>query len=347
MVRSRFRQELRTSERPIPLAELRARGVTRGQAQGPRWRMTSQGFYVPGTANPDPRSPTQRILDVVPLIPRDGALTGWAAAFVHGVDLLDGLDGRTMAPVPVPICCPHNPGRIQVPHVRYVRGSLPPNEICVIEGVRVASPLRAAFDGARFATDLQEAVVFADAVAHLGLVDLEQLSRYVAGHPGWKGVRQAARAVALADRAARSPGESRLRVLYMLEAGLPRPEVNLPIFNLQGGLLGIGDLLDEEAGLVTEYDGNLHRERFRHHNDNIREEAFERAGLVVVRADAVDLKDDHTEVVRRLLGGYQDGLARDRRRDRWTVVEPQWWIDQQDPMELLTPEQRADIFDLG
>ena len=46
----------------------------------------------------------------------------------------------------------------------------------------------------------------------------------------------------------------------------------------------MADLLDPEAGLVGEYDGEGHRELDRHVLDNAREEWFEDAGLVVVRA---------------------------------------------------------------
>ena len=51
-----------------------------------------------------PETPAQRILEAVPLVPAGGAWTGWAAAYVHGVDYLDGLDPFTMLPLPVPWC---------------------------------------------------------------------------------------------------------------------------------------------------------------------------------------------------------------------------------------------------
>ena len=37
--------------------------------------------------------------------------------------------------------------------------------------------------------------------------------------------------------------------------------VNCPIQDLAGNLLGIADLLDEEAGLAVEFDGADHRAR--------------------------------------------------------------------------------------
>jgi len=288
-------------------------------------------------------STTQRIVDVIPLIPPAGALTGWAAAFVYGVDTLDGLRSD-LSRRPIAICCGADLGRRNTSRITYTRDRLEAQEVHVIEGIRVVEPLRAAFDGARLAGTLEDAVVFVDACAHAGVIRLSDLSTYVEGHRGWRGVRQAVRAVGLADPATRSPGESRLRLFYTIEAGLPHPQVNLPIFNLREGLIGIGDLFDETAALVTEYDGSLHRERVRHRCDNVREEAFESAGLVVVRVDALDLRSHRAELVDRLRDGHRRGMRRDRRHDRWTTVEPAWWTEQQDPEQFLTPDERAALY---
>lgn len=341
---SQFRRELRTSYRPQSLADLQTAGLVVRRPSPSAWRRTTRDHYV-RRAETETLTPTQRILDNVPLIPPGGAMTGWAAAFVHGVGQLDGLDMWTMRELPVTICCGADLGRRSTPQVTYTRDRLAGDDVCLVEGIRVVRPLRAGFDGARLAETLEDAVGFVDACAQARAVNRGELSRYLAEHPGWKGVRQATRAVEMADPAARSPGESRLRVCYLVEARLPRPEVNPPIFDQKERLLGIADLFDKEAGLVTEFDGSRHRERLRHHDDNAREEAFESAGLIVVRADGLDLKGDRGELIRRVRDGYQRGLRRDRRHDRWTLVEPQWWIDQQDPMQALTADEKADLFD--
>jgi hypothetical protein len=39
-------------------------------------------------------------------------------------------------------------------------------------------------------------------------------------------------------------------MFYRRRAGLPRPDVNQPVFDLDGRFLGIPDLLDLEAGLA-------------------------------------------------------------------------------------------------
>ena len=59
------------------------------------------------------------------------------------------------------------------------------------------------------------------------------------------------------------------------EAGLPRPAVNVPIFDRNEGVLGIADLFDDEAALVTEFDGQDHRRRRQHRRTTLREESLE------------------------------------------------------------------------
>ena len=140
-------------------------------------------------------------------------------------------------------------------------------------------------------------------------------------HPG---VQQARQAIEFADARSASPWESRLRMFYVGEALLPRPEVNVPIFDLDGDLLGIGDLLDPEAGMVTEFDGQDHRLRRRHRADNLREEKLEAANLVVCRVDSLDLRTPRP-LAERLQARHAQGMRRDRGQDRWTLDQPLWW----------------------
>ena len=68
-------------------------GPTKGQAKGPRWRRTSQGYYVP--SHVDGGLVEQRIVEAGVLIVRFGGVTGWASLrwqggyWFHG----DGADG--------------------------------------------------------------------------------------------------------------------------------------------------------------------------------------------------------------------------------------------------------------
>jgi hypothetical protein len=104
-----------------------------------------------------------------------------------------------------------------------------------------------AFDTARFDSDVREAVVAIDMMAAAELVSLRQISDYLPTQARAGGVRQVRQALALADEDSRSPNESRVRLIWVLDAGAAPPRVNQPVFDLRGRLLGIADLLDPVA----------------------------------------------------------------------------------------------------
>lgn len=93
--------------------------------------------------------------------------------------------------------------------------------------------------------------------------------------------------------------------------------MNVVVVNQAGVFLARADLLDPEAATLGEYDGRQHRTLAQHSADNGREEALERANLVVTRATALDLWPQRRLLVRRLQAARSDGLARDGSRDRW------------------------------
>lgn len=318
---SAFERELRAAQWPRGLSELAAVGVTAEMTRSKRWRRSSRGFFVPADT---PYTATQRILDVSPLVPPGGAVAGWAAAYVLGVDLLDGRDPVTMATLPVPIHLGRDVGRSAPSGVRFARERLPEAHRQVLHGLPLTSPMRTLFDGARWAGDLTEAVVFLDQVAHALELDLTQLQPWCVPGARWPGIKQLREALALADARAASTWESRLRVFYQLQAQLPRPVVNRPLFDLDGAFLGIPDMFDPEAGLVTEFDGKDHRERRRHQADNIREEKMEGTNLTVCRVDSLDMRQP-VPLKERLQARYAHGMRRNRELDRWTMVEPPWW----------------------
>ncbi len=98
------------------------------------------------------------------------------------------------------------------------------------------SALRTVFDlGSR--PPLVEAVVIVDMALHYGLVGLPELRECAAARTGSKGIRQFRRVVDLAEPATESPIETRFRMLLVL-AGLPRPQVQVPLHGAQGRFVG-------------------------------------------------------------------------------------------------------------
>jgi hypothetical protein len=306
---------------PRPRSELLAAGIKDSRLRGPNWVATSRGWYVP--AGCDLTRDVQRIAAAVCRLPPHGAIGGWAAARVLGAGLCDGLAADGVSLLDVPLCVGERDVRA-VAGVAPWRDPLPAGEVVTVEGVRVTSATRTCSDGMRRAPDVVEAVVFADQMLHAGLVSLPQIRESVASLAGWRGVPQARRALQLADPQARNGWETRLRMVWVGEAGLPRPLCNPPVFDLRGNLLGFPDLLDPEAGLVGEFDGSVHRGLAHHGHDNVREELLEDHNLVVTRAVSLDFADPPA-LAQRMRRAYQRGLRRDRRLDRWTLLAPPDW----------------------
>lgn len=303
--------------RPRTSADLRAAGVSSHELSGSLWTPMFRGVH--SWFGVDPADPLTRILAVAELLPKEAVIGGWAALFLHGVTDLDGRTGpggRSLLPVPV---CTGPVGRMR--HragVAIDRSTLLPEDLTVARDVPVTTAVRSCLDIMRW-NGVEEGVVAGDATARFGAASTAAVHAYVARHAGMKGIPRARLAAALLDGRAASCPESRFRVVWVVEAGLPVPRVNCPLTDADGFLLGEADLFDPESAMVGEYDGSDHRDLTRHTADNIREEGFERNNVTVVRATAIDLWPRRQQLVRRLLAGYADGMARDRSRDRWRL----------------------------
>ncbi|MET0822207.1 MAG: hypothetical protein ABWY58_14685 [Aeromicrobium sp.] len=107
---------------------------------------------------------------------------------------------------------------------------------------------------------------------HMSMVEVAELTRLHHWRPGaW----QARHVLPLLDAGARSVQESEVRV-RVEAAGLPRPEVNVRL-EVDGDLLGVGDLLLRCVMLVLEYEGRQHAESVQQFNrDIVRYESFRR-----------------------------------------------------------------------
>jgi hypothetical protein len=277
-------------------------GVTRGELAGPRWRAPYRGIRTPQVSSPD--EPLQRIYDAADLLPVGGAIGGWAAAYLLGAAEIDGRGRSGREREVIRLVIPPKLHLAPRDHVAYWRSALGPGDVSEVDGVPVTAPLRTAFDLAR-TRSLEDAVVTLDSLARQLGVPPGAVADFARQHPAYRGSRRVLRAAGLVDPRSRSTGESRLRVLWLMDAGLPRPESNPLVVDRDGQVIAMPDLLDVGTGLVGEYDGGLHRELTAHTADNAREERMEDLGLVVVRATSLDLGVYRAETVRRLQAGYR------------------------------------------
>lgn len=180
---------------------------------------------------------------------------------------------------------------------------------------------RALYDEIVTRDDLWSAVQAIDMTAAARLISAWVFARFVGECNARTGAPLAREAVALAVDESRSPRESWLRLVWTLVAGLPPPLVNQPVHDLQGRLIGTPDLFDPVAGLVGEYDGEVHRSAVQHRKDVRREEGFRAHGLAYVE---VVQGDSRAEAAERIRAARERALFRPAERRTWTLRRPAW-----------------------
>jgi len=208
---------------------------------------------------------------------RRGVVAGFVAAALHGSKWVD--DTQVVELV--------HDNRRSPPGIQTHRDRIEEDEIELLAGMRVTSPLRTALDfGCWYPT--MTAIAAIDALARatdIKAADVEMLSlRY----RGRRGIARARRAVSLFDAGAQSPKESWLRVV-LIQAGLPRPRTQIPVSDELGNVFAYLDIGWEDVKVAVEYDGDQHRSDRRQYNWDVRRlEGLERLGWIVIRVVAGD-----------------------------------------------------------
>jgi hypothetical protein len=259
---------------PFTLSEAERAGLSRSQLQGASWRRMGGGLYVwAGLAE----SPALVLAATRRRLPVGAAFSGRTAAWLHGLD---------MPPCePVEVTIPAECGISTRSGICVRRAELWDGEIVERRAMPTTSALRTAADlGSRL--PLVEAVVAVDMALHERLVDLAALDRYVAERPWRKGIARLRRTLDLAEPAAESPMETRLRLL-LVSAGLPRPQAQVTLCDEQGRFLARPDLYYPAQRLCLEYDGATHRDRLA--EDNQRQNRLLKAGFRILRFTAADV----------------------------------------------------------
>jgi Protein of unknown function (DUF559) len=303
-------------------SHLLAAGIHDSELRGPLWQRSSYGHYA--WAVTDLCHPRQRIHAAASRCHANVAVAGWAAAWMHGARDLDGLepDGR---PSPVPVCT--TPGLRLVPGtngaftLRVSRSRLDPDEIVELDGVPCTSLVRTAFDAARFAPDLTEAVVALDALLRATHLEIADLVAYAERRRRWHGRLQVLQAAELSNAWTLSCPESRLRVIWQERAGLPVPLVNCTIVDHAARPVAMADMLDEEAWLVLEFDGAYHATSTQRGLDDQRTQRLHALGLHVARFVADDLRPS-----RRRSTANRLRLLRSRRLEEVADRRPAWSV---------------------
>jgi very-short-patch-repair endonuclease len=217
---------------------------------------------------------------------RRGVVAGIAAAAAHGSRWVDPWS---------PIDLYHD-NRHRLPGLQVRSEPLDRGDVVEVGGVPVTDPARAAFDIACW-YDLMPAVAAIDALVRAADVKLADVELLVSHHAGRRGIKRARRTLELVDGGAQSPKESWLRTV-LVQAGLPRPETQIPVRNRFGDAVAYLDMGWPALKVAVEYDGDHHRaDRAQYGHDIRRSEMLQRQGWIVIRVTA---KDRPADIVRRV-----------------------------------------------
>ncbi|MDP5226489.1 MULTISPECIES: hypothetical protein [Arthrobacter] len=186
---------------------------------------------------------------------------------------------------------PEGAAYLHRPHVVVHRAKLFADEIAVLDGIRITTPERTWLDLAETLT-VDELVVAGDHLVRIPYPDFENrdtplcalsdLQRMIDRHKGKRGLRKAKAALQLIRIGADSPQETLLR-LAMNRAGLPEPEINVPVEEGAPGRRVQPDLSYRQYRIAIEYEGEGHGEESQIVRDIARSERYKELGWVEVR----------------------------------------------------------------
>jgi hypothetical protein len=206
---------------------------------------------------------------------RNATLTGVSAAAVLGTKWLNADDPAEL----------NRANRHAPPGIVVRSYDLKSREVSVVNGIRITSPERTAFDIGRI-LPRRSAVPILDALVSATHLKIGNVVALADINPGVRHVRRLRSTLRLVDGGAESPQESRLRLL-LVEAGLPPPETQIEFTDEFGFPRIRVDMGWREWRVAVEYDGVQHwSDRYQRSWDIDRIAMLEALGWVVVRVSA-------------------------------------------------------------
>lgn len=206
-----------------------------------RYKPIFRGIYVLKQEQPTLRTRIRGAMLAAPT----AVISGVAASAVHGALWVDDD-----APIELIGRCRNQRGLL----LRH--DTLGAGEVAEVNGIRVTTPARTAFDLGR-RLDKGPAVARMDALMRarpFSITDVDLLAKVHRGVPGLPKLRKA---LPLVDGGAESPRETWLRLLFV-EAGLPKPVTQYVVRAENGRYIRRLDMVWEEFKVGAEYDGQQH-----------------------------------------------------------------------------------------
>lgn len=270
-----------------------------------------RGVYLPKSLVDDPDA---RVAAIRLVLPPGAAVARESAAWLHGLDVRP--PSRWQNPPLLECVVPIGGVRPEHPAINAFISELPGAEVVDINGVPCTSPTRTALDLARWRPRFI-GLGAVDAFTHAGLTTIAELEAAAAPLGGYRFIRRAREVIALCEPATESVPESWCR-LRLIEAGLPRPTVQVSLRDARGREIYRLDMGIVEARVGIEYDGVEHHLRSaadREHDEVRRLDIERRFGWKVIAATSGDIlgRDPVLEhAVMELLG-----MSIEFRRARW------------------------------
>jgi hypothetical protein len=240
--------------KPFRFDQLADLGITRDQLR----RMLREGevrrvlhrVYVGGESLDDR---DLRVASLRLVLPKDGVVCLDSAAWVLGVDTFAPSDRMNLVPSAM---VRHGAVRVQGRGVRCIEGYLSSDDVMLVSGVPVTTPVRTVCDLLRRARR-PWALAAADGMAHAGLIRPREVQAALAPLTGYPGIRQARELARLIEPATESSGES-IQRLRLIDAGFPRPVPQYVVADTRGRELARLDNAYPAALVACEHDGVLH-----------------------------------------------------------------------------------------
>jgi very-short-patch-repair endonuclease len=193
--------------------------------------------------------------------------------------------------------------QVRLHHVR-LRGE---EVVRLASGVAVTRPVRTAVD-CLASLPFHDALDLWAWVSTRGVLDVAGLQAAIKDRRYWKGTPQLRRLAAVVAEGAASGGEYRLHEL-LRDAGFTGWRAAVPVYD-ERGLIGVVDVLFEEARVVVEIDGfRAHGSQRAFVSDRRRQNRLTLAGYDVLRFTWDDLTQRPAEVVAEIRAMVREGLA--------------------------------------
>lgn len=224
-----------------------------------------------------------------------------AASHLTAAELLALPQRRQHEPLEVyHLIRPEGAAHLARPHVIVHRMKLFEDEVAMLDGIPVTTPERTWLDMAEILS-LDEIVAMGDSCVRVPRLEFEgratplctipDLQRMIDRHKGKRGLRKAKEAIGLIRVGADSPQETLLR-LALVRAGLPEPEVNMPIIDGEGRSHHQPDLGYRKYRIGIEYEGEHHGEEEQIVRDIGRSERYAALGWTEIRVSKRHMLND-------------------------------------------------------